>query len=815
MITRNTLRAIALATTCLAPMLAHAQSDDFTVEDTKKPAAAAQAADDGITIGNTTIRGLVGIGVMGVVGTNPNQAGRYSGFNTTGVNGGIPLLEIAGRPVWDSGSTRYYELTGNDLFVQGGNHLDSRIGSGRGWASTTSNTLFNGGSLGFKIGDQGTWGAGIDFRSITYTGNVIDSLYSVNGSQAYLNPGLLPWGGATATSAGPVTSYNVATLGATGAMLPVQTGVRRNILGANFKYQWQGWTFTGALRHETKTGSMENAFYGAWGGTAFAMPINYTTDRYDVSASYNTRTFQSLFQYTFSHFTDGNLFVNLPYPISNNVVPYQRSAAYSLPPSNDAHYVTLMLADSGLIPRTRLNLNARVGFEVQNAVFAPNTADPNPIGAPGYSSLNPLTLQGTTANSPAMMAEVYQLRVSAASRPFADIDAKVWYGLDGRHVSLNQYEVNVGNGGGRNDASLAGLNYVVPQNWFKQNAGAEVGYVLLPESETKVTVGYRYDSVHRTNAQVTNSSTNTASVGLSSRVGRDIDGELSFSLSDRSGSMNYLTPWLNLEGEEAGPNYSGAYYQAPMTSQAVTLRADYTPSASWSGGLFLQFRNENYHYSLATPESGATASTMPLTGVGQGVKQDYALVVGPDLNFRPAKDVSFHLYYTYELLFFDFTGNGPCSTAASAATAACAGTVGYFRNKDTAATHTFGVSGDWQVNDKLKLRADYSLSIGSVMFSQFNGVFVGKPTANYQNVTNYPDINSLMHSLRLTATYAVTPGIDLVMQGAYLGFHNNDWNDTANAIQGNGTGAISILTPGYAAPNYSVVSVLAGANFRF
>jgi predicted CXXCH cytochrome family protein len=71
------------------------------------PAAAAQAFDEGITIGNTTARGLVGIGVMGVAGTNPNQAGRYHGFNTTGVNGGSPLIEIAGRPVWDPGSTRY------------------------------------------------------------------------------------------------------------------------------------------------------------------------------------------------------------------------------------------------------------------------------------------------------------------------------------------------------------------------------------------------------------------------------------------------------------------------------------------------------------------------------------------------------------------------------------------------------------------------------------------------------------------------------------------------------------------------------------
>jgi hypothetical protein len=64
-------------------------------------------------------------------------------------------------------------------------------------------------------------------------------------------------------------------------------------------------------------------------------------------------------------------------------------------------------------------------------------------------------------------------------------------------------------------------------------------------------------------------------------------------------------------------------------------------------------------------------------------------------------------------------------------------------------------------------------------------------------VSNYPDINSLMNNVKLTATYEVAPNMDLMLQGAFTSFHNNDWNDTANAIQGAGTAAVSILTPGY------------------
>src|SRR5206468_2660016 len=107
-----------------------------------------------------------------------------------------------------------------------------------------------------------------------------------------------------------------------------------------------------------------------------------------------------------------------------------------------------------------------------------------------------------------MMADVYQFKISAASRPLKNVDTRVYYGLDGRSVSLNQYQVYAGGtGGGAADAaaaaSIGGTQFfVVPQNWLKQNAGFEVGYRVLPEHDTKVTVGYRADSVDRSNAQV-------------------------------------------------------------------------------------------------------------------------------------------------------------------------------------------------------------------------------------------------------------------------------------------------------------------------
>jgi hypothetical protein len=175
--TRNSLRAIALATSCLVPVIAAAQS--------VAPATPiAPAAEPPIEFS-----GFAGFGLMGVFGHNPNQAGRYTGLNTSGLDVVIPEFDLLGRQAWNSGGVRYYELFGDNLVFQTGNNLASGVDLGN-WQGENHNALANAGSLGFRAGDQGTWGVGIDYEAITYTGNVIDSIYTVDGATGSLNPGL-------------------------------------------------------------------------------------------------------------------------------------------------------------------------------------------------------------------------------------------------------------------------------------------------------------------------------------------------------------------------------------------------------------------------------------------------------------------------------------------------------------------------------------------------------------------------------------------------------------------------------------------------
>ena len=805
MVNRTKMMAAVLAATCLTSWTAFAADNGNT---------------SGGTAGDTAYQyNEVELGVLGLGGTNPDQAGRYNGLTTKGADV-LGQFEFERRP--GSDSTWYYDFAGNNLVFQTGTYLGREVGSGTGgggnYRSQTANNLANLGSVNLNFGQQGTWEARLGFDSISYTGNVIDSIYTNNNrSVATLNSGLTPWGGASATAAGSITksTLTVPVLAGTGAMQPYQVGTRRDISTGGFKYIYGKWTFAGGVRYEHKYGSLEDSFDGPWGGTAFALPIDYDTGTYDVSMEYATRTDQVLLQNTYSHFDDTNSYVNLAYPYSNTAAPYQLSAAYSTPPSNDADYLTLEAA-SNRIPRTRVNLNARLGLETQDNRFPPNTASPDPSAASGFSNLNPVTLMGTSATSPDIRAKVYQGSVSLDSSPVANTSLRAYYGIDGRHVSLNQYQVYIG--GQTLDSRLTGSAYVIPQNWVKQHAGINLGYLLIPQYNTRLTIGYRYQHTGRSDAQVGQSSTDTTSLQVTTSLGAKAFARLSFVHADRNGVLIYLLPWYNLEAAAATvpspipacsqatieSDCSGATFEAPMNANKVKLMVDYMPRMNLTTDLLMLYERHSYTY--------AAAET--LTGTGEGLRSSYDFSAGPDVTYRPVKGMSYHAFYTFERVFYETRGNGACAVSN---TGACAGSIGYFQDRYTSDIQTIGLDGKWHVTQKIKLGLHYTFAYGSMLYGLYNGVFVSTPKAGafYQNVANFPQTISRMHNARFTANYAMRSNVELLFAAGWEYYRDDNYNDTAAAIQGSGTTAISFLTPGYASPYYSVGYVMIGGRVRF
>ncbi len=785
MIVRNSFGVSLLATVCLTPLFALA--------------ANAQDADTPVQYDNQ-----IGIFIQGVTGTNTNQYGRYNGFTTKGVDV-LAEFDLHGSQKWDSGETRYWEFSGSGLNFQSGYKLTNGF-EDHSYTNGTNNNWGPDASIEFRIGDQGSWGIDAYYNAISYTGNIIQSLYTLNGNTYTMNNGLLPWGGAptTQTAAGSVTSFTVSSLSP--YMKSLQTGTRRDILGGEGKLISGDWTIKAGIRHEHKEGTMEESLRETYSGEAFQMPVDYDTDRYELSASYNVPEVQALVQYTFSRFTDNNTAANLPYPVSATAAPYAQTGAYALPPSSDAHYLTLLLGYNPT-PTTRINLNVRGGLELQNAPFAPTTATPNISAANfvGFANLNS-HLEGTTGTSLNASANTYQVNFSASTSLFDNVDGRLFASLDGRDVSVGEYQVWYNNHS--TDSAADTLRYVVPQDWTKSKLGGEISYLILPQSDTKLSVGYQYDNIDRTNAQVRHSDSNTASIDLVSKLGADAIARLSYEYSSRSGALNYATPWGTLHGDSgASGALSGAYYQAPMDSQAVKFRVDYSPSGEFSGGLRLEYRDERFHYPALAPG-------LNLVNRIEGIKADHNLTVGPDINYRPSDGLNFHVFYTYEEIFYDNIGNGAC---ANSNTGLCLGSAGYFKNDYTSDVNTAGGDVEWKASEKLKLDADYTYSQGSVAFTQYNGVFVSTVTQQYQNVSNYPDINSTLHSLKLNARYELSSCLELSAAYMFDMFKSNDWNDVPPAVQPTTAGGntISILTPGYASPNYNVSTFMAGFKVKF
>ncbi len=148
MITRNALRAIALATTCLAPMAAFAQA----------PAPAAGAHLPPLTIGGMPYSGEIGFGVQGVMGRTPTRPAAITA-STPPASTCVGGFDLMGRDAWNSGGTRYFEFNGSNLVFQTGNsHFGTGIAGDNNWSSGVTNNFSNEGSVGFRAGQQGTWG---------------------------------------------------------------------------------------------------------------------------------------------------------------------------------------------------------------------------------------------------------------------------------------------------------------------------------------------------------------------------------------------------------------------------------------------------------------------------------------------------------------------------------------------------------------------------------------------------------------------------------------------------------------------------------
>lgn len=758
MTNHNTLRAMALAGVCLAPLAAAAQ--DFDLGGAGSSSAAGPAKE---------YNNEIDVGARYQSSTSPLY-GRYNGDAAKGF-GSLGGFHLQSTITPENGAPLSVDATGKNLNFQPNN-----VGP--------NNELGPESEIDVNARQQGIWAAHAYYDAITYTGQTFYSPYTSTGS---LVPGLTPFGGRQ------IVGYNGATTASAGAAPSASTllnslrqetaGTRRDIGGVDGKYIIGEWTITSGLRHEHKEGTLLETMWASYQGTTFPKPVDYDTDRYNVQAQYATRRLQATLGYDFSKFTDNNSTFDAPYFVPSSTAN-QFTTAYSLPPNNDAHYITGMVGYN-ITPTTRANGNFRYGIEESNAAITPITASPS-----GQLSASTNALLAGNQSTTNEFVRTYDGNLSVTSRPISNLDVKIGYGVDGRQPENNPVKIY---GSGTFEAegnSVTAASYIQQQSWTKQNATVEAGYRILPN--TKLTLGYRFDDTDRsagtapitTGVWVGHSTQNTLSAKVAVTPVSNVNSSLTYEHTVRAGQFE-----LESVATSTAPT-SGAFYQAPMTGDAVKLRTDYTPSEEWDFGVNGRYQTHHYNYPVSMT----------------GTQRDYNANIGPDVSYSPTKSITTHLFYTYEEIYYVNRGNGVPSTLN-----------GYgYSATTTDSLHTAGLSADWKVTDRLKLGTDYTFSYGDIAYNLFDGglVSTSSTAASYYNIQNLPTVSSSMHSLKLHGEYQLAPNISLLAGYGFDLYKDNDWSTGWSPVV-LASGVTSYTTSGESQSSYRVHSLYTAVRFKF
>ncbi len=769
--TMRSLRAIALAGSCLLPIAAAA--DDFDVADEAAKPQSVMPIHNSIT--RLPLPELVAIPapyeneiVLGA-GWQSNtgiRLGRFTGLSTHGFFG-LGGLTLRGGYKWDSDDAGYYQVQATDL------GLDSR-------------------SVAIKLGTQGTWGLTLGYDGIPdYYSN---SFHTVWGTGGGLLRGIAPGSINNATKLAPM-------------MTVMDIYTRRDILTAGGKYQVGDWLVSAALRHEHKEGTKENSFAvisapspiaangnittGALG--YFPEPVNYDTDRYDINAQYSAGKLQALIGYTYNQFTDNNTTWNGQNPFIFTGATITGSAGtatagsalvssrYSLPPSNSAHQVKLQLGYN-FDPTTRLNANLQYGLMMQNDPYVATTGNPSLAVLPLPKSSLDGAIQTVHAN------------VALTAQPIPKSDLRISYTMDDRQSmtgsnKYTQYYLDATN------RTYTATN--IPLDYTHQTFSAQAGYRILPQ--TKVSLGYAYDSTVRTNSNTREVTQSTFNAKVRTNLWSDTFGSLGFSHEDRH-AANYQrnAAWNALGLAENDFIGSVNYYTASRVRDEAKLMLDFSPLPNLSASLFAKADYDFY------PNSAL------------GLKSNNNFTIGPDVNYQFSSNLMAHAYYSYQMIYFNqgsavsnaCNGNG---TSLVVGAAPCQN-IGYWNGRNVDDTHSAGIGLDWRPMEDLKVSADYTFSLGRNSYSIMDGgIFSFTPagTAGLQ-LAPIPDVRSTLNSVSLRAEYQLAPNASLWFGYTFERFNYKDYGTQVGAAQFS-----NALFSGDANSSYSVHLVMASLRLRW
>jgi MtrB/PioB family decaheme-associated outer membrane protein len=791
------MAALAASISAL-PICAHAQ----TAGAGEQPAAALPAPDP---------QNWVQIG--GAYQSAPGfYLNRYRGLPDAGFKGLLDF-QIRGGSPWDSGGTNYWDFEGHDMG-------------------------FPDRSFSAKFGQQGTWQLQFSYDGIPYI--AADTFSSIWQRSGAVVPGIAPaslgLGSGiaykqiapavpsigfpyTGTVAGPAIWQPVFTKSISGLLYNYgNMGTQRDIFTGNGKYQWGDWTITASLRHEHKSGYQANSlnvsglpsattssatvpttFTSALG--YFAMPIDYDTDRYDITAAYATQVVQAQIGYTFSNFKDNLTAFNAGNPFSFTGTTFgslanqaAMFAPYSLPPSNSAHQVKMMLGWN-ITPTMRVNANFAYGLMMQNAAYDLAVGNPAFVTAGAPAGL----VNAPRASLDGLVRTLFG-NVAFTAQPLPKLDVRVAYTLDDRNNQSprNFYSTNVNSLATTSATSDCVGNPCgnLPYSYNHQTITAEASYRILPQ--TKVLLNDTFETTYRTFANTSLVTSNTITAKVRSQMMDILFGSLSYSHQDRTAhnyTNNATFTLLNIPDRD--PVGFVQYFLASRRHDDIKAMVDLSPTSNLTASMLVKFSKDVY------PDGSS------------GLRNNHNLVIGPDVNWQVMPSMTLHAFYNYQQIYYEQSSIYQSSTTAPPTASSF---IVPWSAKSTDSVHTAGLSMEWQaIKDELKFSLDYNFAYGDTAYALGDSVTLfGASVAGSQitaaniNLQPLPDVTSMLNMVSVRGEWTFRPNWTLIFGYAYERFTYRDFMTGIPSTQ-----YANILLPGTLNPNESIHVIGAGMRVRF
>jgi MtrB/PioB family decaheme-associated outer membrane protein len=395
--------------------------------------------------------------------------------------------------------------------------------------------------------------------------------------------------------------------------------------------KWVGqenWTYRASLRRDVRDGTRPGA--GSFFSTAsqLALPVDQTTDQFDVSASYSTPKLQATVAYLLSSFKNGAESLTWADPFTNPSfgAPPGTLAQGQLAqaPDNQFHQLTASAAYQ-ITPTLRASGDIAWGQGKQNESFLPATTNTSLLALPSFPAMPASSLDGEVTT--------FNFNAKLTATPVEGLRLNALYARD---VRDNETEVRAYPQVATDMFLDPALRSNTPYDLTQDRISLNADYRGL--EGWKLNGGYDWDSRQRNYSEVVTTRENTVWGRATVQAFEPMSLTLDLAYGDRSHSTYGTSVWVS---SPQNPLMRKVNLAARERTSAG-LRADWVIAEAVTLGLGANWANDDYDETvIGLNESESTNVVADLSVAVSDATRIHAFAQGEQIDSRQTGSQSY------------------------------------------------------------------------------------------------------------------------------------------------------------------------------